>query len=37
MTPQALTKAIVQSVLSLIGLAALAYGIYLIQEVIVYV
>ena len=37
MTPQALTKAIVQSVLSLMGLAALAYGIYLIQEVIVYV
>ncbi|MFM1808520.1 MAG: hypothetical protein RLZZ242_1245 [Bacteroidota bacterium] len=36
MTPQHLTKAIVQSALSLFGLAALAYSIYLIREVIVY-
>lgn len=36
MNPQALTKAIVQSVLSLIGLFALVYSLYLIQEVIVY-
>jgi predicted PurR-regulated permease PerM len=36
MNPQALTKAIVQSVLSLIGLFALVYSLYLIQEVIIY-
>jgi Predicted permease len=36
MNPKALTKAIVQSVLSLIGLVALVYSLYLIREVIVY-
>ncbi len=37
MSTQDLSKAIVKSVLTLVGIAALAYGIYLVREVIAYV
>jgi len=37
MSAQDLSKAIVKSILTLVGMAALAYGIYLVREVIAYI